>query len=284
MKVILSRKGFDSENGGIASPIFEDGTMISLPIPSSGDTFSFDDLIYDGKTYREIIDDLGYKQGVYDCHFDPQLDIGNLIYDLDAQAQAEKTDFWRPSFGQVSSSAGYLLNNGIEPGDLFLFFGTFHHVEKVHSHFQYVKHTGDFYKDKDLHVIWGYMQVGEIAKMYDDLYKFWWHPHSTCNYDKDEWDDSWLNVIFASTDKLSFDENKPGAGVLPFSKKRVLTLEGESKAMWKKNPIYDLNHIIGNRKNSTRKAGAIYYAGIWQELMLKESKSCENWAKKIILG
>lgn len=34
MKVVLSRKGFDSSNGGIVSPIFEDGTMISFPIPS----------------------------------------------------------------------------------------------------------------------------------------------------------------------------------------------------------------------------------------------------------
>lgn len=33
MKIILSRKGFDSANGGIVSPIFEDGTMISFPIP-----------------------------------------------------------------------------------------------------------------------------------------------------------------------------------------------------------------------------------------------------------
>ena len=32
MKVILSRKGFDSANGGILSPIFEDGTMLSFPI------------------------------------------------------------------------------------------------------------------------------------------------------------------------------------------------------------------------------------------------------------
>jgi hypothetical protein len=33
MKIILSRKGFDSTSGGVPSPIFEDGTMISLPIP-----------------------------------------------------------------------------------------------------------------------------------------------------------------------------------------------------------------------------------------------------------
>ena len=33
MKIILSRKGFDSANGGIVSPIFEDGTMVSFPFP-----------------------------------------------------------------------------------------------------------------------------------------------------------------------------------------------------------------------------------------------------------
>ena len=43
MKVILSRKGFDSANGGIVSPILEDGTMISFPIPSN-DSSSFNDL------------------------------------------------------------------------------------------------------------------------------------------------------------------------------------------------------------------------------------------------
>ena len=34
MKVILSRKGFDSTNGGILSPIIDNRIMLSLPIPS----------------------------------------------------------------------------------------------------------------------------------------------------------------------------------------------------------------------------------------------------------
>ena len=33
MKVILSRKGMDSESGRVASPILPDGTLLSLPIP-----------------------------------------------------------------------------------------------------------------------------------------------------------------------------------------------------------------------------------------------------------
>jgi len=34
MKFILSRKGFDSKSGGYPSPIFPDGSLISLPIPA----------------------------------------------------------------------------------------------------------------------------------------------------------------------------------------------------------------------------------------------------------
>lgn len=45
MKVILNRKGFDSSNGGIVSPIMEDGTLLSFPIPSK-DKDTYDQLIY----------------------------------------------------------------------------------------------------------------------------------------------------------------------------------------------------------------------------------------------
>ena len=51
MKLILSRKGFDSSAGGIASPILPDGRMISLPIPSSGDDFTFADINVPGCRY-----------------------------------------------------------------------------------------------------------------------------------------------------------------------------------------------------------------------------------------
>ena len=37
MKVILSRKGFDSSAGGYASFIYPNGKMQSLPIPSTND-------------------------------------------------------------------------------------------------------------------------------------------------------------------------------------------------------------------------------------------------------
>ena len=62
MKIILSRKGFDSANGGIVSPIMEDGTLISFPIPSEDDKDRYEDLVYCGQLYSEILNDLNYKE------------------------------------------------------------------------------------------------------------------------------------------------------------------------------------------------------------------------------
>ena len=76
MKVILSRKGFDSANGGIASPIFEDGTMLSFPIPSKDhdkDKIAYEELTCNKILLNELLENLGYKGDKY-CHLDPDLD------------------------------------------------------------------------------------------------------------------------------------------------------------------------------------------------------------------
>lgn len=75
MKIILSRKGFDSANGGIVSPIMEDGTLISFPIPSKEDKDGYDDLVYCGQLYSKILEDLHYKEDSNrpNCHLDPDL-------------------------------------------------------------------------------------------------------------------------------------------------------------------------------------------------------------------
>ena len=44
MKVIISRKGFDSSAGKMASPILPDGRVISLPIPTSHDKTTWADI------------------------------------------------------------------------------------------------------------------------------------------------------------------------------------------------------------------------------------------------
>ena len=267
MKVILSRKGFDSANGGIVSPIMEDGTLVSFPIPSN-DKDSFDDLVYCGQSYSKILKDLNYK-GNLNCHVDPDLSIDR---------RKNMIDGWRPIFGQINSSATYLINNvDIRVGDLFLFFGNYHKVKYIDGRYQYLKKTGNFYSDNDLQVIWGYMQVGEIITDSQKQRRYSWHPHSIENRTKED-----SNVMFVASDKLSFNENMPGAGELKFREDRVLTAKNCKKATWIKRSIYDVDSIIGNRKNSSKIADGIYYAGIWQELGLYETLECEEWAKKIV--
>lgn len=56
MKIILSRKGIDSGNVNLASPILPDGTMLSIPIPTDDDTgLTYSDILYEGKTYFDIL-------------------------------------------------------------------------------------------------------------------------------------------------------------------------------------------------------------------------------------
>ena len=267
MKIILSRKGFDSSNGGIVSPIMEDGTLLSFPIPSE-DKDTFDDLLYCGHSYLKILNDLKYK-GNNNCHVDP---------DLSMDRRKNTVKGWCPIFGQINSSATYLnCNVGVEVGDLFLFFGNYHKVANLDGKYYYIKKSGDFYSDNDLQVIWGYLQVGKIVTDPEEQIKYTWHPHSAQNRINEN-----TNTMFIASDKLSFNKKMPGAGVLKFREDRVLTAKNCRKATWVKRSIYDVNSIVGNRRNSSKVEDTIYYAGIWQELGLHETPECEEWAKSLI--
>ncbi len=100
MKLILSRKGFDSGSGGGPSPIIG-GVPVSLPIPA--------------KPHNDISRtrycDIGLGAYVADgaalCHHDPFFGNGRVV------------------FGQQGAAAAHLANQGVGVGDIFLFFGLF---------------------------------------------------------------------------------------------------------------------------------------------------------------
>lgn len=99
MKLVFSRKGFDSGSGGGPSPIV-DGRPVSVPIPAGRHEVS-----------RTRYRDIGLGAHVADdgafCHHDP--------FFVDGQA----------AFGQAGAAEGHLRNQAVGPGDIFLFFGLF---------------------------------------------------------------------------------------------------------------------------------------------------------------
>lgn len=122
MRIVLSRKGFDSTAGGRPSPIVN-GRPISLPIPTRHkSTTTYADL-----GLGELVEQAtrGRIGATSICHDDPMFTDGHC---------------W---FGQCAAAQGHLRGQGVGAGDVFLFFGLFR----------------DAVTDERHHRIFGYMRV-----------------------------------------------------------------------------------------------------------------------------
>lgn len=261
MKVILSRKGFDSQNGGQASPILPDGTMLSLPIPSSDDTL-FTDIHHKGKTYLEIIKELkpSTKLDINShCHLDPDL----------RQGCVDRMEGWMPAFGQTGAPLTELRNNGVGMGDIFLFFGWFRHTELWNGSLVYARHA------RNLHVIYGYMQVGRIIEKEKDIPSWLLsHPHANHNNYTDAWNNG-LNAIFLPSERLSLIPGLPGSGTFRFNERLVLTKEGCSRSRWSFPQSMWGTEISHNPRGW--KEDHFQSAAIGQEFVIDGTKPVLDW-------
>jgi Nucleotide modification associated domain 3 len=127
MKIIFSRKGFDSSAGNVASPIFPSGEMCSLPIPEPASTVNmqskrYAEIMFGNWSLGAIVDDLtrGEITGDRMAHLDPDLNFDSI----DRQAN------WRPVFGQSGAAERHLQNYVVKEGDVFVFYGWFRQVEQ----------------------------------------------------------------------------------------------------------------------------------------------------------
>src|ERR1700733_4004030 len=165
MKIIFRRKGFDSSAGKKSSPIFPDGTMISLPIPNKASTIAYKDIA--GNVHAsvgELGQDLAGIPETHRAHLDPDLSPQSVL----------RVDGWRPLFGQEGAAESHLENQGIGPGDIFLFFGLFRAVEKPVHGWHYVRGS------RPMHVIFGWLQVAKRVAVSDWPTGADWalyHPH-----------------------------------------------------------------------------------------------------------
>lgn len=128
MRVIFSRKGFDSAAGKAPSPIIE-GKPISLPIPTERRSETSYRLAGLGKIVEQVTNG---RIGADDlCHEDPTFLNG------------------RWAFGQTGAAQSHLEKNGVGVGDVFLFFGLFATRDGRDRH----------------HRIFGYLEVEEVRRL-----------------------------------------------------------------------------------------------------------------------
>lgn len=218
MKIILSRKGYDSEFGGRPSPILPDGTLVSLPIPSERDRRRYRDLR--GRDDRELVVSLRdldlFPDGVdARCHLDPDLE----------QATLPRMQGWRPAFGPGKTAAGHLDNQGVGVGDVFLFFGWFRRTAVVNGRLAFV--PGRY---QDLHVIFGWLEVGDIVRPgIGQAVPPWLEAHPHC---AEHHRHHLAGRIYTATERLTISPPHPGGGVFRFDERLVLTKPGMSRSRW----------------------------------------------------
>ncbi|MCX6179191.1 MAG: hypothetical protein NT163_07500 [Chlorobiales bacterium] len=205
MKIILSRKGFDSSFGRVASPIFKDGLMISLPIPADS-SISYNMLSVPGRpglTFPSLVSDLGGDMEKGRVHLDP---------DLNSEIYPPRDPAWNQLFGQSGIAQQHLENQKVDVDDLFLFFGWFREVENdVNGKYSYKSDA------KDQHIIFGWLQVGKIwqPQIKPTPIPLWaeYHPHCEKGLNPPE---PHNNTIYVAKDNLEIDSVKgsfPGGGV-----------------------------------------------------------------------
>ncbi len=220
VKLILSRKGFDSENGGVASPIFPDGTLYSLPIPSKKGPKRFGDLTARGGHLGVLAEQVtrGRVSSSTPIHLDPDIDPSALPRPMG----------WRPAFGQTGAAQGHLRKQGVGFGDLFLFYGWFREVEMHEGRWQYKRGA------PNLHVLFGWLQVGEVLEVgaataaYRAKYP-WLGDHPHLHGDRDN-----SNTVYIANRKLilATGTSVKGAGAGVFNRMSVhRTLTAQSQPL-----------------------------------------------------
>ena len=220
MKLIFSRKGFDSSLGKVPSPILPDGRMVHIPIPSSTSNIMYKDLRFDELNLGALVYDLtrGRIAMTDTAHVDPDLNIGCL----------EREPGWRPLFGQAGVAQGHLTNQNIETGDIFIFFGWFQESELVNGRLEYSR------KSKGIHAIFGWLQIEEVLPIghLDDA-PTWatYHPHlqRAIPFKNDS--------IYVSAEQLTMPRigrtSFPGASVFRhFSRELQLTKDQYNRSIW----------------------------------------------------
>lgn len=277
MKLVLSRKGFDSTAGGGASPVLADGRMVSLPIPEPIDPphgVRYAELSdADGTNYLDLLGRLGYDR--YDAtstaHLDPDL----------VPSVRPRSEGWRGMLGQVDAAASHLANQGVGPGDLFLFWGRFAPVDGSGRTLRALPAH---------HALFGYLEVGTVvdAGRGEAVGAAPDHPHFAPAYRGRS------NLVYVATERLSHDPSCPGWGVFRWAPPLVLTAPGSrGLSTWRVPECLHASagtrltyHLRPELWSPPDGSGFVTLArrGRGQEFVCEATPAVLDWALGVVLG
>ena len=241
--IILSRKGFDSSAGGVASPIFDNGNIFSIPIPQkSPSPHKYKDLFFNGISGKDLLKESSAKSVTSEsyCHFDPLLteEIG--------------------IFGQANSSQTELKKQHVNTGDLFLFFGWFKQFSR---------------KGKHLHHIFGWLQIDKVVEGRDNIITHLdqlgtTHPHGFG--DKSNYPNNALYIGRERIDQSGINKKLPGYGVFKrTSSDLILTEKGKTRSHWRfpkkyfsKSKDLFLNRLKWKYLKTIKKGSVLSYSDV----------------------
>ncbi|RBP96130.1 hypothetical protein DFO70_102457 [Cytobacillus firmus] len=293
MKLVLSRKGFDSGSGGCLSPYnHETGQYIWFPIPEKVNSYSnqirYPNILVkneylsglNGSTLSEVYKSLKGTDRVklrknefasiddneLFAHFDPMLGIPPWI------EENEKFKIGK-GFGQFNA-APHLEKHNVNEGSVFLFFGGFQSTShrKISGHYIYgwlkIKKRIETYKE-----------CKEIIEQYNLDH----HPHiSEAAFNRNQ-----KNYIFLP-DKWLFEDLKiPGCGYFTtLNDSLLLSSNKESnKATWKL-PIFfyqNLTQVHQKTWQHTQDGFCTVKTGIGQEFVTQLSAKGEEWFRELFV-
>lgn len=207
MRIVFSRKGFDSSSGGCPSPIRE-GRPVPLPIPTDRrSTTRFADL-----GLGELVAALtrGAVRGSSLCHRDPDLERG--------------------AFGQTGTAQSHLAKAGVREGDVFPFFGLFRELGPASPAPRFAPRA------RPHHRLFGWLRVGRIVRLGADgswaraiLPELARHPHLGPGWNAN-------NTLYLASAELSLpgaEKPLPGFGLAKRASPRLrLTVEGGPPSLW----------------------------------------------------
>lgn len=279
MKIILSRKGLDSEVCDINNLLLTDKenkkNLIMLPIPENDSKHIYRNLKFsDNKEVFNIVKEYLNKSKKINieskCHADPNL----INYFNDP--------IFLGSIGQVDQAQGYLQNQKVNIGDLFVFFGAFSDVSIDEKNELHVN------KNNARHIMFGYLQIGDIIHTYNLTKqerknyesKYPWlanQPHWTENF----YLDNKTNCIYVASEKFK-DTDLVGFGTFEFNNELVLTKENQNCLTHWNLPKELKNLNISYHTQNSYKDDYFQSACRGQEFVIENSVQVENWAENLI--